>query len=179
MEKETLEQRFRDGLIGKRIVEIKLFSINGLRFDIKDCNRQIVDGGVEFMLDDGVFSLGWNSTHEIVNATLAPMNEMCNDVDIQTFTTTKDHYWRQQTGQKISAVDFHFNWIQYPDQAKIYVPDMVKMRLQNNFEMLIASMEYEVAGEECCGFKLNSEEDIVVFFDPEEIAEMWVKHSNT
>jgi hypothetical protein len=177
MEKETLEDTFRQGLIGKRILEIKLYSINGLSFNIKDCDRQILDAGIEFSLDEGVFSFGWNSAHEVLNATLAPMSEMCTEEDIQTFSTANDHYWRQQKGKKIAAVDFHFNWIQYPDQPKIFIPDMVKIRLENNFEMLMAAMQYEIAGEGCHDFALNSEEDIVVFFDPEEVAEMWDEHS--
>ncbi|MCI5057829.1 MAG: hypothetical protein MRY83_17075 [Flavobacteriales bacterium] len=169
------EEQF-NRIIGKQITGIRLFNVNESLFDIKDCDRQIVDGGIEFEFDDGtLFTFGWDPELQLMNYKFNSFAMLYADrfftLDIQ-----EDFFWKPLFGQIIAKADVH--WTCYEDEGidAVKIPDMILIQTDKGDRFMFGAFKFEVENDTIKKFLVDSEEWLVVFFDQEEMTEVFERN---
>jgi hypothetical protein len=170
------EEELKNRIIGKQIKEISLFNIDDPMFEIRDCDRQIVDGGIQFIFDDNsLFTFGWDPEMELMNYKFNSFEMLYADKFL-TVDLDNDHFWEPLKGQIITDIELHWTWYDDDNMNVIHIPDMILIKTDLGTQMMFGAFGFEVNNEEISKFNVDSEEWLVVFFDKQELNEVFQRN---
>ncbi|MDL2262142.1 hypothetical protein LJC11_01415 [Bacteroidales bacterium OttesenSCG-928-I21] len=174
--KEQLDKLIKSKLIGSIIEEVSLYNINSQKFDIKDCDRQVVDGGMEIRLNnEEYFCFSWDSELDLQNIGFDRFNQMFTGDKYQKLKTEDDYFWKRIKRQRIENVNIQYGLFENINGNSFYIPEFIDFKLSFNHRFLIGAMDFEIKKNELTDFKIDSEEWIVIFFDEMEINDVMKK----
>lgn len=169
-DKNVVQQLYIDKLVGKVIEEVKLYVVNSPRFDVKDCDRQVVDGAIEIKFEDSTyFCFGWDMENELLNVVFDKFEKLCDDEVFIALNIEGDYYWNKMLGQHVEKLDFEWTRIEYDNDLVHYLPSYIEFELSFNRKFLISTMQYEIRDGELINFEYDPTGWIFVFFDEQEI----------
>jgi len=176
--KEQIENLLKSRLIGNVIEEVNLYNVNTQQYDIKDCDRQIVDGGIEIRLDNNEhFSFGWDSKYDFHNIAFAGFETLYTGDEPQKLETKNDYFWKNIIRQRIEDINIQWSVFEVEGNQQLFIPDYIEFQLSFNNRFLVGSMDFEEKEDELFKFKFSLEGWITIFFDNLEIERILRKNA--
>ena len=152
MTEEERDKELRQHLIGKEVVDIELFNVNDTYFVFDPESTLVVDGGIQFKLNEGNFNFGWNLDLECFNISYDPdISTLLNDLDYFDLDAKQVDGLRKIIGSKISQLDIVWDyyeelpWDGNRDDKKTYVPLEIIMQFDNKRFLQLSLIEFEVS----------------------------------
>ncbi len=150
---EDQEERIKELLFGNKISGIEIYQINLEFYEFNDNSFWIFDGGIQFILEHGVFGWGWNFENEIysystekhIKEFLVPNFVLVDNENIPGISNL--------IGSLIRNVDIKWEFYQNinedfePVGEKYYVPVELKLYLENEIMIQIANIDFELNEE--------------------------------
>lgn len=137
-------------LLGKSLKEIKLLNVNDTYFCFEEENFLIIDGGIQFILEDHIISLVFNHTRLFFDLTLEPANTLLGKLTKDAYLVKELNVNETYSNLKVTTLDAKWSFYQnldknnFPTGDKLYVPHELYFQFENGQSLQIAVVRYEI-----------------------------------
>lgn len=166
---EEHEQILRSLLIGKTLNDIEIFDTDLLYVSPDMDHEWIVDGGIQFKLDDGFFCFAYTTDQEFFNVFLEKVDDLGNEFEVKSLGARDVDEIDQLIGSTITEVTVQ--WNHYVEMVegkvdefgeKLYMPFEIILYFSNQSFLQIATVDYNIKGKNLQDLEYNSEGELLI-----------------
>lgn len=165
---EQYEQLLKSLFINKVLNDIEFFD-QDLRYYSPDVDRTwIVDGGVQFQMNDSYISFAYSGELQFFNLFLSKAEEVPNDFEMKSLGAREVHGIQLLIGKTVTDVKALWNFYEElnedfePSGEKKYMPFEILITFNDQSFLQIATIEYRISENQISGMHYNSERDLLI-----------------
>ena len=165
---EAIETTYRELLVGATLTGMECFIVGEefLTFDPEKI--WVINAGVELMINEQPFCVAYNIDMRLWDSVIGTIEELTGEVDILELDAEEIPTKSQLVGQKITGVDFNWNWYHkldenfVPVQEKSFIPFEIFFQFENGSTLQLASIGFSLENNEILNPKFNSQGQLLV-----------------
>ncbi len=165
---EKHDQLLKSLFLNKTLNDIEFFD-HDLRYYSPNMDQTwIVDGGVQFRMDDSYISFAYAGELQFFNLFLSKAEEIPNDFEMKSLGAREVSGIESLIGKTVTDVKALWNFYEELDEdfeptgEKKYMPFEIILTFDNQSFLQIAAVEYRIAGNQIADLMYNSERDMLI-----------------
>ncbi len=137
-------------LLGKRVVDLKLYNVNDDFFVFDPKNLAVIDGGISMQLEYSELNIAWNADLELFDVTIGPIESLLQDLGYYLISEEDLSIGRSMINQKIERIEPRYSWYHYLNDdseasgPKNYVLEQLIIYFANKSVVQIATIDYSI-----------------------------------
>jgi hypothetical protein len=154
--------------LNKTLNDIEFFDRDLRYFSPNMDQTWIVDGGVQFLIDDQYVSFAFSDEYLFFNILLSKVEEIPNDFKMNSLGAREVPGINALIGKTVTGVLPVWNFYQDLDEdfepigEKKYMPYELLLTFSDQSFLQIAAVEYRILGKEIAELHYNSERDLLI-----------------
>jgi hypothetical protein len=165
---EQYDQLLKSLFLNKTLNDIEFFD-HDLRYYSPNMDQTwIVDGGVQFQMDESYVSFAYAGELQFFNLFLSKAEEIPNDFEFKSLGARDVVGIESQIGKSVTDVKATWNFYEElnedfePTGVKKYMPFEILLTFDNQSFLQIAAVEYRIADNQIVDLVYNSERDMLI-----------------
>lgn len=165
---EQYEQLLRNIFLNKTLSDIDFFDTN-LKYVSPDMEQTwIIDGGVQFKLDDNYVSFAYSGELQFFNIFLGKAEELRDDYELKSLGATEVEAINALVGKTITNINTVWNFYKDLDEnfeeigEKKYMPSEILLTFSDQSFLQMAAVEYNILENQIINLQYNSERELLV-----------------
>jgi hypothetical protein len=160
---EQITEQFQSYFKNQILHDIKFYNIREEYLDFDPETKWVIQGGVEFLFENGIVSYGWNAEMHLYEMIQGDLDSLLGDLDVFEIELDQHKEIQKLKGQEIDYANFNITWYQKMNEdmeltdEKVYIPQELKLTFKNGEILQIASVL----------FKLKADTITDAVFDPQ------------
>ncbi len=165
---EKHEQLLKNYLLNKTINDIEFFDTDLIYVSPDMEHTWIVDGGIQFKIDNDYFSFAFTTEQEFFNTFSLKVEELNNDFPLESLEAKNLEQVNSIIGTKITDVKAIWNFYNELDEnfeeiaEKKYMPFEIILYLDNKSFMQIAVVDYVMENNSLKDLRYDSERELLI-----------------
>jgi hypothetical protein len=151
---EATTSKLNEHLLNRKLTGLRFFNVNDSYFIFDRDSTWVFDTGVQLVLDNGLFSFGWNSEFEAFDYSLEkPMEELQQNEALYAIDPEDTKALESLVGATITGISYDWDYFQEYDEhaqlkeEKIYIPVGLKLTFDNDQLLQLAAVRYSLNPE--------------------------------
>lgn len=165
---EQYEQLLKDIFLNKTLNDIEFFDTD-LRYVSPDMEQTwIVDGGVQFKLDDSFVSFAYSGELQFFNVFLGQAEDLRDDYKLNELGAKDVEGINNLIGKKVVDIKAIWNFYKDLDEnfeevgEKKYMPFEIQVTFDNQSFLQMAAVQYNILDNQIINLQYNSERELLV-----------------
>lgn len=165
---EKYEQLLNQLFLNKTLNDIEFFD-HDLRYYSPNMDQTwIVDGGVQFLLDDQYVSFAFSGEYQFFNILLSKVEDIPNDFKMKSLGAKEVPGINALLGKMVTGIRPVWNFYQDLDEdfeptgEKKYMPYELLLTFSDQTFLQIAAVEFSILDNEIAELQYNSERDLLI-----------------
>lgn len=161
---ELLQRLF----LNKTLNDIEFFDHDLRYFSPNMDQTWVIDGGVQFQMDDTFISFAYAGELQFFNLFLSKAEDIPNDFEMKSLGAREVPGIEALIGKTVADVKAIWNFYEELDEEfeptgeKKYMPFEILLKFRDQSLLQIAAVEYRIAGNQIVDLIYNSERDMLI-----------------
>lgn len=165
---EQYEQLLKNIFLNKTLNDIEFFDTD-LRYVSPDMEQTwIVDGGVQFQLDDSFVSFAYSGELQFFNIFLGQAEDIRDDIELKGLGAREVAGINSLVGKKVTDIKAVWNFYKDLDEnfeevgEKKYMPSEILLTFNDQSFLQMAAVQYNIMDNQVINLQYNSERELLV-----------------
>lgn len=165
---EQTEAKFKSLFQDQILKDIKFYNSKADFLDLGQKQQWVIQGGVEFIFEQNMISLGWNAEMHLYEMIEGDLDVLLGSMDVYDIEMDQQEEMGNLKGQKITEVSFNWNWYQkYNDdmelvEEKTYIPQEIRINFESGNSLQIATILFHLKNGEITNPVFDPQGNILV-----------------
>jgi hypothetical protein len=147
---EKTDSLFKSKFKDQILKDIKFYNSKEEFLSFDEHQKWIIQGGIEFIFETEIISLGWNSEMHLYEMIEGDLDQLLGEMDVYDIELDLYEEFEALKGSKIEDVSFNWSWYQKMDDEleltdeKIYIPQEIILTFEDKSTLQIATILFSV-----------------------------------
>jgi hypothetical protein len=147
---ENTDLKFKSLFNNQILNDIKFYNTKETYLALDEEPKWVIQGGVEFILENQMISFGWNSEMHLNEMIEGDLDVLLGEIDVYDIELDTHEEFESLKGKKIEEIAFNWTWYQKLDDEleltdeKIYIPQEIKITFEDKTLLQIASILFNL-----------------------------------
>lgn len=165
---EQYDELLKRLFVNKTLKDIEFYDHDLRYFSPNTDQTWIVDGGVQFQMDESYISFAYAGELQFFNLFLSKAEEISNDFEMKSLGAREVSGIESLIGKTVTEVKALWNFYEELDEdfeptgEKKYMPFEILLTFSDQSFLQIAAVEYRISGNQIADLMYNSERDMLI-----------------
>jgi hypothetical protein len=147
---EKTDSHFKSLFNNQILKDIKFYNTKESYLALEDQQKWVMQGGVEFILENSMITMGWNSEMRLNEMIEGDLDQLLGEMDVFDIELDQHEEFEKLKGKKIEDVYFSWTWYQKMDdemeltEEKIYIPQEIKIIFEDKSLLQVATILFSL-----------------------------------
>jgi hypothetical protein len=168
---EKTEALFKSKINNQILKNIKFYNTKEDYLAFDDEQQWIIQGGIEFIFEDTMISLGWNAEMHLYELIEGDLDKLLGEMDVYDIELDEFEEIEKLKGKQINDVSFNWTYYQKMDDEmeltdeKIYIPQEIILKFENEITLQVATILFHLKDDQISNPVYDPQGNILVSLD--------------